>query len=59
MIIIFLMVLLAVDGIAYLLEREVPPSSDLSKVSKSSSVADGWEREVRERLRKSIKALTI
>ena len=48
------MVLVAVVGTAYLLDKEIPPSSDLSRVSKSSSVADECKREVRERLRNSI-----
>lgn len=36
------------------MEKEVPPSSALSRVSKSSSVADGCKEEVRVRLKKSI-----
>lgn len=46
--------LLAVVGRPYLLENETSPSSVLSRPSKSSDVADGCKKEVRERLKKSI-----
>ncbi len=48
------MILLAVVGRPYLVENEVSSSSVLSRFSKSSSVADGREKEARERLKKSI-----
>ena len=48
------MVLHAVVGRAYLLENGTPPSSVLSKVSRSSSEADGCRIEAMERLKESI-----
>lgn len=53
---IFLTVLLAVVGRAYLLTKvEVAPSSALSRVSKSSFVADpGCKRDVMELFKESI-----
>ena len=55
---IFLTVLLAVVGRAYgylLTKVEVAPSSALSRVSKSSFVADpGWKRDVMELFKESI-----
>ena len=50
----FLADLLAVVGRAYLLENEASPSSVLRRFSKFSSVADGWKKQVRERLIESI-----
>ncbi len=46
--------LLAVVGRAHLLENGTPPSSVLSKVSRSSSEADGCKMEAMERLKESI-----
>ena len=47
---ILLIILLAVVGRAYFLEKGAPPSSDLSRVSRSSSVVAGCQRKARERL---------
>ena len=44
-------------GRAYLLEKGAPPSSDLSRASRSSSVIARCERKARERLKKSMEAL--
>lgn len=48
------MVRLAVGGKVYLVEKEAPPSSVLSSVSRSSSVVNGRKKGARGRLRKSI-----
>lgn len=48
------MALLAVGGKAYLVEKEAPPSSVLSSVSRSSSVVNGRKKRARGRSRKSI-----